>query len=61
LPRIGGLISGDHYAYQYLNETVENFPFGQEFCNLLERPGFINVKAVPLTFGIASIYIADKG
>ena len=60
LPRIGGMISGDKYAYRYLNETVENFPFGQEFCNLLAQPGFINVIAIPLTFGIASIYIADK-
>ena len=60
LPRIGGMISGDKYAYHYLNETVENFPFGQEFCNLLAQPGFINVRAIPLTFGIASIYIADK-
>ena len=60
LPRLGGLISGDSYAYQYLNETVETFPFGQEFCNLLEQAGFANVTAVPLTFGIATIYIADK-
>jgi len=60
LPQIGGMISGDSYAYHYLNETVENFPFGQEFCNLLEQARFINVKAVPLTFGVASVYIADK-
>jgi demethylmenaquinone methyltransferase / 2-methoxy-6-polyprenyl-1,4-benzoquinol methylase len=60
LPHVGGLISGDKYAYHYLNETVENFPFGEEFCNLLAQPGFKNVRAIPLTFGIASIYIADK-
>lgn len=60
LPRLGGLISGDSYAYQYLNETVETFPFGQEFCNLLEQAGFAKVTAVPLTFGIATIYIAEK-
>jgi demethylmenaquinone methyltransferase/2-methoxy-6-polyprenyl-1,4-benzoquinol methylase len=60
LPWLGGIISGDSAAYRYLNETVESFPFGQEFCNLLQRPGFTNARFVPLTFGIASLYIADK-
>ncbi|MCB0269883.1 MAG: bifunctional demethylmenaquinone methyltransferase/2-methoxy-6-polyprenyl-1,4-benzoquinol methylase UbiE, partial [Calditrichaeota bacterium] len=35
LPRIGGLISGDSFAYRYLNDTVESFPYGEEFCNLM--------------------------
>ena len=60
LPRLGGVISGDYLAYRYLNETVETFPFGQEFCNLLQQAGFSNVKAVPVSFGIATIYVADK-
>ncbi len=60
LPRIGALISGDSYAYNYLNQTVETFPYGRAFCRLMEEAGFRNVIAHPLTFGIATIYQGDK-
>jgi demethylmenaquinone methyltransferase/2-methoxy-6-polyprenyl-1,4-benzoquinol methylase len=60
LPRIGGAISGDAYAYQYLNETVESFPYGNDFCDLMRGAGFKRVKSTPLTFGIATIYQGDK-
>lgn len=60
LPRIGGVISGDSYAYRYLNQTVETFPYGEAFCDLMLAAGFVDVTAVPLTFGIATIYQGDK-
>ncbi|MDH4156648.1 MAG: bifunctional demethylmenaquinone methyltransferase/2-methoxy-6-polyprenyl-1,4-benzoquinol methylase UbiE [candidate division Zixibacteria bacterium] len=60
LPSVGGLISGDDYAYRYLNETVETFPCGRAFCDMLVEAGFANVNAVPQTFGVASIYQGDK-
>ena len=60
LPFIGGLISGDRYAYHYLNQTVETFPHGEAFCNLMTAQGFDKVKMIPLTFGVATIYYADK-
>ena len=60
LPRIGALISGDAYAYNYLNQSVETFPYGEDLCNILRESGFKNVKFHPLTFGIASIYQGDK-
>ena len=60
LPRIGGLVSGDAYAYRYLNQTVETFPYGEGFCELMRAAGFVGVQAHPLTFGIASIYQGDK-
>ncbi len=60
LPRIGSLVSGDAYAYRYLNKTVETFPYGEAFCELMRAAGFRDVKARPLTFGIASIYQGDK-
>ena len=60
LPKVGGLISGDKYAYQYLNETVESFPYGDDFCNLMKEAGFLRVESTPLTFGIATIYQGDK-
>jgi len=60
LPLIGGLISGDSYAYNYLNQSVESFPYGDVFCEVLRRNGFKNVSFKSLTFGIASIYQGDK-
>ncbi len=60
LPALGSIISGDGYAYKYLNETVETFPYGKTFNDLLIKAGFVNVEAFPLTFGIASIYRGDK-
>jgi demethylmenaquinone methyltransferase/2-methoxy-6-polyprenyl-1,4-benzoquinol methylase len=60
LPRIGALISGDAYAYNYLNQSVETFPYADNFCNIMRQNGFKNVKFYPLTFGIASIYKGDK-
>jgi len=60
LPEIGGMLSGDRNAYNYLNKSVESFPYGEPFCRLLEQSGFVNVKAMPLTFGIATLYLGDK-
>lgn len=61
LPRLGGLISGDSDAYHYLNETVETFPYGEAFCQLMTQSGFEKVTAHPVTFGIATIYRGWKG
>ena len=42
------------------NRTSESFASGDEFCSLLRTAGFINTKAIPMTFGIVSLYYADK-
>lgn len=60
LPALGGMISGDSHAYRYLNQTVETFPYGESFCQLMRAAGFKEVHATPLTFGIATIYQGDK-
>lgn len=60
LPRIAGILSRQPGAYQYLNRSVEAFPYGQAFCDLLGNAGFNNIQACPLTFGIATLYVAYK-
>ena len=60
LPRLGAMISGDSYAYRYLNETVETFPYGEQFCDLMQQTGFTEIQVAPLTFGIATIYHGSK-
>lgn len=60
LPRIGGMLSGDREAYIYLNRTIESFPYGSAFCDLLHKAGFETISASPLTFGITTLYLGDK-
>ncbi len=60
LPKVGGKLSGDSFAYKYLNNTAETFPYGEEFLNVMRQVGFTNLSKHPLTFGIATIYVGEK-
>jgi len=60
LPFFGGLISKDKAAYEYLPESVLNFPDGEAFDKELREAGLTPVKREKQTFGIATIYIAEK-
>jgi demethylmenaquinone methyltransferase/2-methoxy-6-polyprenyl-1,4-benzoquinol methylase len=60
LPRLGSWLSKDSAAYTYLPESVDAFPYGNDFLNVLQQLGFTETKATPLTFGISSIYTAKK-
>lgn len=60
LPKIGAVLSGDGQAYRYLNESVESFPYGQKFLDLMAGAGFEKCQFQALTFGVANIYIGDK-
>ena len=60
LPFVGGALSKDKSAYTYLPESVEAFPYGSDFTELLENIGYNSTKDTPVTFGIASIYEGTK-
>lgn len=60
LPTLGKIISKHSTAYTYLPESVMAFPEGKIFCQALERCGFKDAKARPLTFGITTLYTATK-
>jgi demethylmenaquinone methyltransferase / 2-methoxy-6-polyprenyl-1,4-benzoquinol methylase len=60
LPKLGQWISRDKAAYTYLPESVEAFPDGESFTHILKEIGYKNVSCKPLTFGISSIYTAQK-
>jgi demethylmenaquinone methyltransferase/2-methoxy-6-polyprenyl-1,4-benzoquinol methylase len=60
LPIIGKLFSKDQNAYGYLSESAANFPFGENLNNILRKISFIECKAMPQTFGVATIYTATK-
>jgi demethylmenaquinone methyltransferase/2-methoxy-6-polyprenyl-1,4-benzoquinol methylase len=56
LPAIGGLFS-NRSAYQYLPDSVLEFPARDEFSSMMTDAGFIDVKAHDLTFGIVTVYV----
>jgi demethylmenaquinone methyltransferase/2-methoxy-6-polyprenyl-1,4-benzoquinol methylase len=60
VPWIGSAISGDKYAYRYLDESIEGFHQPDAFSSLMRRAGFRDVSAIPLTWGVASIYKGTK-
>jgi len=60
LPKIGKLVSKDNAAYTYLPESVNEFPFGKDFLEIMAKTGFKNAKCKPLTLGISSIYVGEK-
>jgi len=60
LPLFGKLFSKDPKAYTYLSKSAKSFPFGEEFNNILRKNGFNNVKNLPQTLGVATIYIGNK-
>ncbi|WP_445456810.1 bifunctional demethylmenaquinone methyltransferase/2-methoxy-6-polyprenyl-1,4-benzoquinol methylase UbiE [Flavobacterium sp. HNIBRBA15423] len=60
LPIIGKLFSKDKVAYKYLSDSANIFPFGEALNNILRKIGFIDVKHLPQTFGVATIYHASK-
>jgi demethylmenaquinone methyltransferase/2-methoxy-6-polyprenyl-1,4-benzoquinol methylase len=60
LPVIGKMISKDYAAYSYLPDSVMAFPQGEAFTKILHSAGFNTTKYISLTFGVATIYVAEK-
>lgn len=60
MPTIGKLVSKDSRAYTYLPESVDAFPSGNDFLKVMTELGYREVKCIPLSGGIASIYIGKK-
>lgn len=60
LPKIGKLVSKDNAAYTYLPESVNEFPYGNDFLQILNKTGYKNTTCKTLTLGISSIYVGEK-
>lgn len=60
MPVVGKIFSKDKKAYGYLSESANNFPYGMTFNNILSEIGFKEVRHLPQTFGVATIYEAKK-
>lgn len=60
LPHLGGLVSGQKEAYSYLQKSSAAFPCREDFIELMKKTGqFSNMYYVPVSLGIAYIYIGE--
>ncbi len=60
MPLVGKLISRDSRAYSYLPATMEAFPQGEMMQGIIEKAGFQSVKFRRFTFGLSTLYTAEK-
>ncbi|MFN7729396.1 MAG: bifunctional demethylmenaquinone methyltransferase/2-methoxy-6-polyprenyl-1,4-benzoquinol methylase UbiE [Bdellovibrio sp.] len=61
LPKIGGLVTGQKEAYEYLQKSSAAFPCREEFLSLMDKTGQLkNMRYWSLTGGIAYIYLGEK-
>jgi demethylmenaquinone methyltransferase/2-methoxy-6-polyprenyl-1,4-benzoquinol methylase len=58
MPTIGGLLTGNRAAYEYLPRTSAAFPAGEKFLSLMEQSGSYKERvAHPMTFGTSYVYV----
>jgi len=60
LPLVGKLIAKDMRAYQYLAESILDFPTAPEFREFMSQAGFVHTGFRELTFGGCVIWWGDK-
>ncbi|MEI4195582.1 bifunctional demethylmenaquinone methyltransferase/2-methoxy-6-polyprenyl-1,4-benzoquinol methylase UbiE [Roseovarius sp. E0-M6] len=60
IPRMGQAIAGDRDSYQYLVESIRQFPDQATFLGMIRDAGFENAKYRNLTMGIACLYSGWK-
>ncbi|SFL33470.1 demethylmenaquinone methyltransferase [Loktanella salsilacus] len=60
IPRMGQIIAGDRDSYQYLVESIRNFPDQETFLGMVRAAGFDNAKYRNLTLGVAALHSGWK-
>ena len=60
LPLVGSFLTGKKNAYDYLGDSIEEFPSGDAMCQMMVENGFTSPTFEPLTGGIVTIYTATK-
>ena len=60
LPLLGSLLTRKKSAYDYLGNSIEEFPSGPAMLDLIEASGFRHATGQPLSYGIATIYTAQS-
>jgi demethylmenaquinone methyltransferase/2-methoxy-6-polyprenyl-1,4-benzoquinol methylase len=60
LPFFASFFSSNRKAYQYLSNSILNFPSIQEFCDLMSQSGLAIEQNISMTFGITRLFIGKK-
>lgn len=60
IPAIGGMVTGNKGAYQYLVESIRKFPDQKHFATMITAAGFGTVDYHNLTHGVVAIHSARK-
>jgi demethylmenaquinone methyltransferase/2-methoxy-6-polyprenyl-1,4-benzoquinol methylase len=60
LPLLGSFLTRKKSAYDYLGDSIEEFPSGHAMIDLIEASGFKHVTLKPLSYGVATIYTAQS-
>jgi demethylmenaquinone methyltransferase/2-methoxy-6-polyprenyl-1,4-benzoquinol methylase len=60
LPLLGSFLTRRKSAYDYLGDSIEEFPSGRAMIDLIEASGFRNATIEPLSYGIVTIYTASS-
>ncbi len=60
LPMLGSFLTGRKSAYDYLGDSIEEFPSGYAMIDLIEASGFRHATLQPLSYGITTIYTAQS-
>jgi demethylmenaquinone methyltransferase / 2-methoxy-6-polyprenyl-1,4-benzoquinol methylase len=60
LPLLASFLTKKKSAYDYLGDSIEEFPSGHAMIDLIEASGFGHAKCEPLSYGIATIYSAQS-
>ena len=62
IPWLGSRIAGNREAYTYLPESIERFPKGKEFLEIIQHSSFNiqHCRQRKLTFGVCRMYTVEK-
>lgn len=60
LPLLGSLLTRKKSAYDYLGDSIEEFPSGHAMIDLIEASGFRHATLQPLSYGVVTIYTAQR-
>jgi demethylmenaquinone methyltransferase/2-methoxy-6-polyprenyl-1,4-benzoquinol methylase len=60
IPAIGQVVTGDRDSYQYLVESIRQFPDQETFADMIRFAGFEQVKYRNLTMGVAALHSGWK-
>src|SRR5262249_36367015 len=59
-PLLGSFLTKKKSAYDYLGDSIEEFPNGNTMCELMRANGYVSPGFQPLTGGIVTVYTATR-